>query len=371
MPDKPKSDGRSAKEKPDKNKPGKDKPGKDKPDKKKSAENQLAPEQQLGDTPTPPWQMPTAEEKAEAEPVRHALVDALAEVDSQAKADAIVEELTETTAGLKVEDVAAVQPTPATTSQAAELVEQAGQTAPPGETAQAVLAETAAVLTAANGPEREAVSEAAQEIFNAEQQGAPAPVAPQEQDYLRTAVLKHLKPLDALDASLFLRINHLPHTPALNRFFYFFTFVFTGGAAWFVLMGVVTAFNRRLGWRMIRESALPLALATMTVEYPVKSYFRRRRPFIDIIQAIVIGKKPGTWSFPSGHSATAFGGAWIFSRYLPRLNWLWYTIASLTAFSRIYLGDHYPGDVASGSTLGVLLSVLYRLLPWPWRSGKR
>ena len=178
-------------------------------------------------------------------------------------------------------------------------------------------------------------------------------------------MLKHLKPIDALDANLFLRINHLPHTPALNRFFYFFTLVFTGGTAWFVLMGIVTLFNRRLGLRMIREAALPLALATATVEHPIKAYFKRRRPFIDIIQAIVIGKKPGTWSFPSGHSATAFGGAWIFSRYLPRLNWLWYTIAGLTAFSRVYLGDHYPGDVVSGSVLGVLFSILYRMLPWP------
>lgn len=365
MPKKRKSNGKSAKDKPDKIRPVPDKT-----EEKKPVESQVAPEQQLGDTPTPPWQMPTAEQKAEAKPVRHALTDALTEVDSQEKADAVIEELAATTAGVKATDVAAVQPTPATTSQAADQVAQAGQAAPPGETAQAVLAETAAVIAAAKKSEREAVAEAAQEIFNAKQQGAPASVAPEQEDYLRTAVLKHLKPLDALDASLFLRINHLPHTPALNRFFYFFTFVFTGGTAWFVLMAIVTVFNRSLGWRMIRESALPLALATMTVEYPVKSYFRRRRPFIDIIQAIVIGKKPGTWSFPSGHSATAFGGAWIFSRYLPRLNWLWYTIASITAFSRIYLGDHYPGDVASGSVLGVLLSALYRILS-PWRPKQR
>jgi undecaprenyl-diphosphatase len=359
-----KSAGKSAKDKPDNEKRAEDQAVENSP------QEQAVPEQQVGDTPTPPWQMPTTEQKAEAKPVRGALRDALSEVDSQEKADAIVDELTATTKGLKVEDIAAVQPTPASTAQAAEQVVQAEQTAPPGETAQAVLAQTAAVLTAAKKPEREAVSQAAQEIFNAQQQGAESAIAPEQQDYLRTAVLKHLKPIDALDANLFLRINHLPHTPALNRFFYFFTLVFTGGAAWFVLMAIVTLFNRRLGWRMIRESALPLALATMTVEYPIKTYFKRRRPFIDIIQAIVIGKKPGTFSFPSGHSATAFGGAWIFSRYLPRLNWLWYTIAGLTAFSRIYLGDHYPGDVVSGSVLGVLFSILYRILSWPWPQKK-
>ncbi len=361
------------------------KPAKDKPPKQKAGKTdaaQTAPEQKLGDTPTPPWQMPTPEQKAEAKPVRSALRDALSEVDSQEKADAIVDELKTATKGLKVEDIAAVQPTPSSTAQAAEQVVEAEKTAPPGTTTQAVLAQTAAVLTAAKKPEREAVSQAAQEIFNTQQQGAEtagaqgvAPGDGRQQDLLRTAVLKHLKPLDSLDAHLFLAINHLPHSPALNRFFYFFTLVFTGGTAWFVLMGVVTLLNRRLGLRMIREAALPLALATATVEHPIKAYFKRRRPFIDIIQAIVIGKKPGTWSFPSGHSATAFGGAWIFSRYLPRLNWLWYTIAGLTAFSRIYLGDHYPGDVVSGSVLGVLFSILYRMAPFarllPWLRPKR
>lgn len=337
----------------------------------KPVSEQAAPEQQLGDTPTPPWEMPTPQQKDAAKPVRRALHDALVEVDSPEKADAVVAELKAAAEGVTAADAAAGQPTPGSTKEAAKQVEKAGQAAPSGETAQTVLAETARVLTAAKKPQREAVAQAAQEIFNAQQQGAAAPVAEEEQNYLRQAVLRGLKPLDKLDANLFLRINHLPHTTWLNRFFYFFTFIFTGGTAWFALMGGITLFNRKLGWRIIRESALPLALATLTVEYPIKHYFKRRRPFIDIIQAIVIGKKPGTWSFPSGHSATAFAGAWIFSRYFPRLTALWYSIAGVTAFSRIYLGDHYPGDVVSGSLLGTLLAIFYRSLPWPWTGGKK
>jgi undecaprenyl-diphosphatase len=106
------------------------------------------------------------------------------------------------------------------------------------------------------------------------------------------------------------------------------------------------------------------------VEFPVKAYFRRRRPFITIIQAIVIGKKPGTWSFPSGHSASAFGGAWLFNRQFPHLWGLRYVLASLVAFSRIYLGDHYPGDVASGSLLGMLFAMFFRKL-FNWKHAGR
>jgi undecaprenyl-diphosphatase len=120
--------------------------------------------------------------------------------------------------------------------------------------------------------------------------------------------------------------------------------------------------NRHRTGQFIREIVLPLTVTTALVEFPIKAYFRRRRPFITIIQAIVIGKKPGTWSFPSGHSASAFAGAWLFNRNFPKRWGLRYVLASLVAFSRIYLGDHYPGDVASGSLLGLVFAMFFRKL---------
>jgi undecaprenyl-diphosphatase len=328
----------------------------------KDPKSDRPPEQKLGDTPVVPWKMPTPEEKSDAKPVRRALRKALDEVDSQEKADAVVDELATAAGDQKAKEVAKSQPPPQTAQEAAQQVKTAAESAPPGEKAQNVLAETARVIASTGGREQEAVAEAAQEVLNPEQQGAPAVANEQERAYLHRAVLKRLKPLDRLDAFFFLQINHLPHTTLLNRIFYTITFIFTGGAAWYALMGLITLRNPRLGWQVIRRAALPLALATALVEYPIKAYFRRRRPFIEIIQAIVIGKKPGTWSFPSGHSATAFAGAWLFSQHFPRWKGFFYMVASLVAFSRIYLGDHYPGDVISGSTLGALFAAFFRWL---------
>jgi undecaprenyl-diphosphatase len=321
------------------------------------------PEQKLGDTPVPPWEMPTSEEKEQARPVRRALKAAVANVDSPEKADEVIRDLETATADQTVKDMEQTQPPKPTPAAAAQQVKQAARSAPESKKTQEVLNATAQALATPDKRQREVVSEAVQEVLNPEQQGAvPTVVDEQKRAYLRDAVLKRLKPLDALDANLFLMVNHLPHTRPLNVFFYGLTVAFNGGTAWYLMLVVAAVRNRRRLVELVRQVALPLTVATALIEFPVKAYFRRRRPFITIIQAIVIGKKPGTWSFPSGHSASAFGGAWLLNRQFPRFWGLRYVFAGLVAFSRIYLGDHYPGDVASGSLLGLVFAMFFRKL---------
>lgn len=61
-------------------------------------------------------------------------------------------------------------------------------------------------------------------------------------------------------------------------------------------------------------------------------------------------------SFPSGHTSNAFSTATIISIQYPK----WYvvvpsyTVASLTAYSRMHMGVHYPSDVITGAAVGVL-----------------
>ncbi|RPI93338.1 MAG: phosphatase PAP2 family protein [Chloroflexi bacterium] len=328
------------------------------------------PEQKLGDTPVPPWEMPTPEEKAQARPVKRALKEAIADVDSPEKAEEVIDDLEAETADQTAAEVEQTQPPTATPASAARQVKKEAETAPDGKKTEKVLEATARALTTPDKRQREVISEAAQEVFNPEQQGAVPTVAEEPQrEYLRGAVLRRLKPLDALDANLFLLVNHLPHTRLLNAFFYGITTAFTGAATWYAVTALAALQKRSRFRELFREVALPLTIAAALVEFPIKWYFRRRRPFITIIQAIVIGKKPGTWSFPSGHSAGAFAGAWLLNHKFPRSSGIRYIAASLVAFSRVYLGDHYPGDVASGSLLGMLFAMFFhRLLK---RRGRR
>ena len=163
--------------------------------------------------------MPEPAQKAAAQPVRRALHEALAAIDSQEKADALLEELVSATTGEQVADVEQSHPSVTTPRQAAEDVTTAAEHASEAQTPQAVLDETARVIVSADEPTREVVAEAAQEVFNPQQQGASPVVDVKQRDYLQRAVLKRLKPLDALDTRLFLAINHLPHTRLLNGFF--------------------------------------------------------------------------------------------------------------------------------------------------------
>jgi undecaprenyl-diphosphatase len=323
-----------------------------------------APEQKLGDTPAAPWKKATPEQKAAVQPVKEALSAALKEIKTEADAEAALDQVAATAGGLKGSEVAASEPKMETAGEAAEAVKTAAETAPPGEKAAQTLMETAKAVETSDGQTRQAVAEAVQEAMSPEQQGAqPAGEYERRRELLHKALLHRLKPLQALDAELFIHVNHLPHTRLTNGFFYFITFIFSGGIAWYALMGAAMLARGQWDRHMARASAVPLTIATALVEFPIKRFFRRRRPFIDIVRAIVVGKKPGTWSFPSGHSASAFAGAWLLRQHFPTLTPLLYLVAGLVGFSRVYLGDHYPGDVVSGSVLGHLFAMgLGRLL---------
>jgi undecaprenyl-diphosphatase len=128
------------------------------------------------------------------------------------------------------------------------------------------------------------------------------------------------------------------------------------------------------------------------VEDVVKNAVARERPCrtIDVIRLITAC--PKSYSLPSGHAISSFAFAlplFILSRDYLTMSWRLYPIilASLIAFSRPYLGVHYPTDVLVGALLGtgigLFLSLLYRMIAmkhrneegtttdsWPEQAGK-
>jgi undecaprenyl-diphosphatase len=67
---------------------------------------------------------------------------------------------------------------------------------------------------------------------------------------------------------------------------------------------------------------------------------------------------PHSHSFPSGHTATAFAGATILSYLVPRAAPAFYVLAAAIAYSRLYVGVHFPLDVVGGALIGVATALL-------------
>jgi undecaprenyl-diphosphatase len=167
-------------------------------------------------------------------------------------------------------------------------------------------------------------------------------------------------PAQALDARLYIAINGAPHPGWLDSLAFAVAMITIGGWVWVVGALVAYLFRVPRGWQAVMRLLPCVVGATWVVEYPIKGYFRRRRPFVEIVRALVIGKRPGSWSFPSGHTASSFASAWVLTTVWPSRAPLFFGLAGMVGFSRVYVGAHYPGDVMSGALCGITLSETIR-----------
>ncbi|MGH7411303.1 MAG: phosphatase PAP2 family protein, partial [Candidatus Methylomirabilis sp.] len=87
--------------------------------------------------------------------------------------------------------------------------------------------------------------------------------------------------------------------------------------------------------------------------------FCRARPLTEVAGQFFadfpcLGKGYRLVSFPSGHSVTAFALASVLSRTYPKGSFAFYLLASMVAFSRVYLASHFLSDVVAGAAVGLL-----------------
>jgi undecaprenyl-diphosphatase len=122
------------------------------------------------------------------------------------------------------------------------------------------------------------------------------------------------------------------------------------GIGWIVVSAVVAILARQ--FRPILAVTIAVLLALLSGD-GLKTMVTRDRPFVSSRAVAVIGKKPHDSSFPSGHAATSFAAAGVLATVAPAGKWAWWTGATLVAYSRVYLGVHYPSDVIGGALVGL------------------
>ena len=117
-----------------------------------------------------------------------------------------------------------------------------------------------------------------------------------------------------------------------------------------------------LGGEKYKRASLMMALTfifIIAVGLSIKAFYYRPRPFLTIREARVLLPKPTGSSFPSGHALIVFGGATVALLYFKRKYSLPLLVeALLVAYSRMYVGLHYPTDVVAGALLGSSIGLL-------------
>lgn len=172
-----------------------------------------------------------------------------------------------------------------------------------------------------------------------------------------------------LDLAVFMLFNLRGHHPLwLDRVMWGFTQIGNGFAG--ILLGIIFYYagNRSLAVELL----LGILSLWLAVEL-IKALVERTRPFLVIEGTRVIGWKERGLSFPSGHTSQAFFMATLFSHtfgFGPLFGIFMFGIAIAVAFTRIYVGAHYPRDVIGGAILGSVWGILTGLVEIYLQTGQ-
>lgn len=146
------------------------------------------------------------------------------------------------------------------------------------------------------------------------------------------------------------------HTPWLDVFMKGITSLGEHGIFWVVTGLVLLSFKdtRTIGLCVILSLTAGYFMGNMLL----KNLIARERPCWIDHSVLMLIRTPRDYSFPSGHTLSAFEGAvsiWLYNRRwgVPCL-----ILAALIAFSRMYLFVHFPTDILGGMILGILIAVL-------------
>ncbi|MDD1745688.1 MAG: phosphatase PAP2 family protein [Candidatus Methanoperedens sp.] len=158
-----------------------------------------------------------------------------------------------------------------------------------------------------------------------------------------------LEYLESVDSAVFLDINHNLTNPLFDAVFPSLrelTYVF-----WFLLIVYFWMKNEKKMALLLTVSIVAGALFT----YPLKFLIDRARPYEEIASTRLLTPAEADPSFPSAHAEMSFLAATVVSRFHPEYAKYLYPFSFIVVLSRVYVGVHFPGDVAAGVILGIII----------------
>lgn len=163
--------------------------------------------------------------------------------------------------------------------------------------------------------------------------------------------------LITIDRNILLWIQEYFRQDWMTSFWRFVTFLGDGGWFWIVmsLILLIPRKTRRVGITAL----LALGIGALITNVALKNIVARTRPYEVMEELVLLVNFQTDFSFPSGHSCASFAAAMVYYWMLPRKYGIpAVVLAALIAFSRLYVGVHYPSDVIVGIAVGIFAARL-------------
>lgn len=160
-----------------------------------------------------------------------------------------------------------------------------------------------------------------------------------------------------IEASVLLWIQENIRTELLDQVMIFLSAINNTGIIAIITVGLLLIWRR---YRHVGATAAASLLAEFVlVNVLIKNIVQRIRPYDVNEQLILLGDKPGDFSFPSGHTGAAFAVAIVIYLCMPRkYGASALIVAGMIALSRLYNGAHYPTDVLGALVIAIITGVL-------------
>lgn len=152
-----------------------------------------------------------------------------------------------------------------------------------------------------------------------------------------------------IDWQLYYLINQTLKNPFFDKWMPIITDI--DNWMWILALGLIALFI--FGGKKGKAACIILVAAVLIADnlnsYVLKPFFGRVRP------NVIIGDFTGTPSpsFPSNHAVNVYTMAMVMTWYYKKFWTIWFSGACIVGYSRVYIGVHYPFDIAGGAVVGI------------------